>query len=338
VSEPGLVVNALQARAGSFALGPIELHLQPGRVLVLVGPSGAGKTTTLETLAGFRTPLSGRIALAGRDITTLAPEDRRIGYVFQHAHLFPHLSVRDNVAFGINARGREKAGQEMEWLSRFGAAHLADRQPGALSGGERQRVALARALASQPRLLLLDEPLSAVDPPQRETLRELLQDLMATLDIPAVHVTQDRDEALALADDLAVVVNGQLRQTGAAAQVASQPMDADVAALFGWLPLQDSHVTAGYYRPEDVELSQPGTETQSAAPADLRFTARVERLLPTLPLARVTIGPSPQLTALVLRRRLDELGLRRGAPVQVEIPRGQLRRIPAAGATSTPTS
>src|SRR5579884_615144 len=138
-----LVLERLSTTAGSFRLGPVDLNVDPGEVLVVLGPSGAGKTTLLDAIAGFRQPTSGRVRLAGRDITSAPPEHRGIGVVFQHAALFPHLSVRENVGFGPKARGEDRQPRLEELLARFGLVDHTDRRPRSLSGGERQRVALA---------------------------------------------------------------------------------------------------------------------------------------------------------------------------------------------------
>jgi len=246
--NPGLRISELSAQAGSFTLGPVSLAIPPDRVLVVLGPSGAGKTMLLETIAGLRPQQAGQISLAGTDITSLPPERRRIGLVFQDAALFPHLNVRDNIRFGPRARRAASPDGSDDLLHQLGIEHLADRAPRSLSGGERQRVALARALAIKPGLLLLDEPLSALDQPTREEMRALLQRLLAELEIPAAHVTHDRDEALSIGDDLAVIVGGQLRQTGPAATVAAEPADPDIARLLGWSELGGGTAAAGTVR------------------------------------------------------------------------------------------
>jgi len=345
-AEAGLSISGLSAQAGSFTLGPVSLHIPPDRVLVVLGPSGAGKTLLLETIAGLRPQQAGQISLAGTDITSLPPERRRIGLVFQDAALFPHLTVKDNVQFGPRAHHAASPDGTGDLLHQLGIEHLADRSPRWLSGGERQRVALARALAIQPGLLLLDEPLSALDQPTREDMRTLLQQLLTELEIPAAHVTHDRDEALSIADDLAVIVSGQLRQTGPAASVAAEPADPDVARLLGWSEL--GHGTADgttarigqlaladmaagpsgpvhvFYRPEDVQFSHTTAQTPEGA----SLTAHVERIVRTRPLARVTLGCDPPVAALMLHRDIERLQLTAGDPVQVSLPTGSLRVFP----------
>jgi ABC-type Fe3+/spermidine/putrescine transport system ATPase subunit len=342
-AEGGLSVSELTGQAGSFTLGPVSLDIPTDRVLVVLGPSGAGKTMLLETIAGLRPQQAGHISLAGTDITSLPPERRRIGLVFQDAALFPHLTVTENIRFGPRASGTGSPDGTSGLLRQLGIEHLADRSPRSLSGGERQRVALARALAIQPRLLLLDEPLSALDQPTREDMRALLQQLLTQLEIPAAHVTHDRDEALSIADDLAVIVAGQLRQTGPAASVSAEPADPDVARLLGWSEL--GHGTADgatarigqlalgdigaglsgpvqvFYRPEDVQLSHTTAET----PAGASLTAHVGRIVRTRPLARITLGCDPPVAALMLHRDIEQLQLTAGDPVRVNLPPGSLR-------------
>jgi ABC-type sulfate/molybdate transport systems ATPase subunit len=347
-ADRGLAITGLAGQAGSFGIGPIDLHVPADRVLVILGPSGAGKTMLLETIAGLRPPRSGQIRLAGTDLTALPPERRRIGLVFQDAALFPHLSVSQNVAFGPQASRQALGADANSLLRRLGISHLADRSPRSLSGGERQRVALARALAIMPSLLLLDEPLSALDQPTREDMRALLQELLADLEIPAVHVTHDRDEALSIGDDLALIVAGQLRQTGPASQVAAEPAAADAARLLGWSELgrgttQHQAVRAGqlllpdaappgvqgpvhiFYRPEDVLLGTPAPD----APAGASLTAQIAQVLPTRPLARVSLASDPPVTALMLHRDLERLRLQAGTSAEATLPAASVRVFPA---------
>jgi molybdate transport system ATP-binding protein len=350
-ADRGLTVTGLTGQAGSFGIGPIDLHVPPGRVLVVLGPSGAGKTMLLETIAGLRPQRSGQVRLAGSDLTALPPERRRIGLVFQDAALFPHLSVSQNVAFGPRA-SRQASGAGVDagsLLRRLGIARLASRSPRSLSGGERQRVALARALAITPRLLLLDEPLSALDQPTREDMRTLLQELLVDLEIPTIHVTHDRDEALSIGDDLAIIAAGQLRQSGQASQVAAEPADPDAARLLGWSELghgttEHRAVRVGqlllrdaappgidgpvhiFYRPEDVLVGTPASDALAGV---VSVTAPIAQVLPTRPLARVSLACDPPMTALMLHRDLSRLGLQAGTPAQATLPLGSIRVFPA---------
>ncbi|UPV75379.1 ABC transporter ATP-binding protein [Halorussus limi] len=264
-----------------------DLSVADGETLVVLGPSGSGKSLLLETVAGFHDH-EGRVALAGRDLTDRPPEERGLGFVFQDYALFPHMSVRENVAFGGNYHD---ARDPDDLLAEFGVADLADRYPPTLSGGESQRVALARALAVRPDAFLLDEPLSALDVPTRQTLRELLADVLA--DQTAMYVTHNRTTARAVADRVAVIRDGEIVQTGSPEAVFERP-DTPFVARFtgancleldgGALAVPDgrlrfdgagaSEATAESathlaVRPEHVELD----------PADPDFAAPVERVV-----------------------------------------------------------
>ncbi len=351
--ERGLIVRGLQARAGAFQLAPVDLTVGGGRVLALLGPSGSGKTTLLDTIAGLRHAMAGTVHLDGLELTTLPPDQRRIGVVFQHGALFPNMSVAENVRFGLRARGDAGTGQADMLLNRLGLERLARRSPRSLSGGETQRVALARALAIRPGLLLLDEPLSALDRPAREELRGTLQDLLADLAVPAVFVTHDRDEALSVGDDIAVLADGRLRRTGAALDVAASPGDPAAALLLGWRELGRGRVSRGtlrighltldlaglpgppapdgpadiFYRPEDVLLGGYQPPAQVAG----HFVARISRVTPTVPLGQVSLDGPPAVTALVLRRQLARLRLQPGTHADVRFPPEALHVIPVPG-------
>ena len=214
----------------AFAL---DLALEVSRTVALVGPSGAGKTSALRVIAGLAQPRRGRVALEGEAWLDTAfrlclpPDRRRVGLVFQDYALFPHLSVRANVAFGARGRPVEAL------LERFRIGHLASARPPELSGGERQRVALARALAYDPAVLLLDEPLAALDAHTKAEVRHELAELLRELALPTLLVTHDYEDAAALADHVGVLVEGRLRQLGTPAELVAQPRDAFVASFTG---------------------------------------------------------------------------------------------------------
>ena len=222
-----LVLDHVTIPLRAFDVG---LTLEVEGTVALVGPSGAGKTTVLRAVAGLATPASGTIAVGGEawfgNGVALEPDQRRAGLVFQDYALFPHLSVRRNVEYG----GKARAG---ELLERFGIAHLAGERPDRLSGGERQRVAVARALARDPAVLLLDEPLSALDAHTKTSVRAELHDFLAELDIPVLLVTHDFEDAAALAQRIGVIVQGELRQLGTPAELVAEPADAFVASFTG---------------------------------------------------------------------------------------------------------
>jgi ABC-type Fe3+/spermidine/putrescine transport system ATPase subunit len=230
---PALRLEGIGHRYGSTqAVADVTLEVAPGRVLALVGPSGCGKSTLLRLVAGLLTPSSGSLHLDGEDATRLRAERRRIGYVPQSYALFPHLSVRDNAAYGLRAQRVPRAERDERVdhaleLTRMTA--YADRSPAQLSGGQRQRVALARALAIRPRVLLLDEPLSALDPQLRDGMRRDLRRLLAEADCCTIIVTHDQAEALALADEVAVMRAGRLVQRDTVEGVWSRPADPFVA-------------------------------------------------------------------------------------------------------------
>jgi molybdate transport system ATP-binding protein len=238
--DAGLVVNGSVER-GSFRLS-LELTVAPGEVLGVLGPNGAGKTTLLRTLAGLNALTDGHIGLDGETVDDVAggcfvaPEHRPVGFVFQNYRLFPHLSVRDNVAFAPRSRSRgRRESREIadRWLGRLGLSELAARKPRELSGGQQQRVALARALAADPDLLLLDEPLAALDARTKLEVRAELRRHLADFAGATVLVTHDPLEAMIMADRLLVIENGQIVQQGTPAEVARRPATQYVARLVG---------------------------------------------------------------------------------------------------------
>ncbi|WP_225027150.1 ABC transporter ATP-binding protein [Xinfangfangia pollutisoli] len=232
-----LVIDQLTMTYGQVtALDDVSLTVKEGEFITLLGPSGSGKTTLLMSIAGFNRPTAGEIVFDGRQITGLEPEDRDFGLVFQGYALFPHLSVADNVAFPLRVRKWDKArirARVAEMLDLVGLAHLAGRKPRQLSGGQQQRVALARALAFGPRVLLLDEPLSALDRMLRETMQQELRRLHRETGVTFLYVTHDQQEALTLSDRIAVFNKGRIVECDTAQRLFRAPKTRFVAEFLG---------------------------------------------------------------------------------------------------------
>jgi putative spermidine/putrescine transport system ATP-binding protein len=220
----------------THALDEFSLHVQPGEFVALLGPSGCGKTTALRMVAGFDRPDAGQILVDGVDVSRTAAQHRDMGMVFQSYSLFPNMTARDNVAFGLRLR-RQRSGprrhRALELLEMVGLSEHAVKYPHQLSGGQQQRVALARALAIEPRVLLLDEPLSALDAKVRAELRDQIRALQQRLDITTLFVTHDQEEALSMADRVCVMFQGHVEQIASPAELYSQPSTAFVAEFVG---------------------------------------------------------------------------------------------------------
>lgn len=231
-----LKLESINKKWGDFRLRHISFDIPQGEFFVLLGPSGAGKSLLLELIAGFHRPDSGRIYINGRNVTALAPEKRGIGFVYQDQMLFPHKNVRQNIAYGLDVRGvnREVVAKKLESLAAMlHLEQLMGRPATALSGGEKQRVGIARALAVDPDLLLLDEPFSSLDPPEKQKLWHELKSLHAQTAITIVHVTHDRAEAIALAQRIGIIQGGCIEQVGADLNVFQQPNSHFVAEFTG---------------------------------------------------------------------------------------------------------
>jgi len=244
----GLNLKALSKFYGdTVAVKDLSLEIEPGEFLFLLGPSGAGKSTVLRLIGGYEQPTSGTIEMGGRDITRLPVEKRNIGMVFQSYALFPHMTVAQNVAFGLKMRkiGRTELEQKVaETLELVELDGLGQRYPRQLSGGQQQRVALARAIVYRPGLLLLDEPLANLDRRLRDTMRVELKRLQRRIGITTVMVTHDQEESLSMADRVVVLHQGQLEQIGPPAQVYSRPTSSFVAAFIGEINLLKGEVLA----------------------------------------------------------------------------------------------
>jgi putative spermidine/putrescine transport system ATP-binding protein len=218
------------------AVSNASLSLAAGELLAVLGPSGCGKTTLLRIAGGYEHADSGTIRIQGRDVTRLAPDERNVGMVFQNYALFPHMSVLDNVEFGLRMRGvgrEERRGRAADMLSLVGLHGIDKRKPAELSGGQQQRVALARALVIEPAVLLLDEPLANLDRNERLRMRDEVRSLQQRLRITTILVTHDQEEALAIADRIAVMDTGRIEQTGRALDLCLNPASPFVANFFG---------------------------------------------------------------------------------------------------------
>lgn len=237
MNSGSLALEHITRRFGEHvAVNDISFEVPPGELLALIGASGSGKTTTLRIAAGYEVPDSGRVLLGGRDITSLPPQKRGFGMVFQHYALFPHMSVEANVAFGLEARGVDRTARirrARSALESVGLGKAGLRSIQSLSGGEQQRVALARALVIEPDVLLMDEPLSNLDPTLRQSTRDELRSMLHRVGVPALFVTHDQEDAFAIADRIVLIRKGQLLQVGTPEDLYDRPASLDVATFIG---------------------------------------------------------------------------------------------------------
>ncbi|HEY7875123.1 MAG TPA: sulfate/molybdate ABC transporter ATP-binding protein, partial [Actinomycetota bacterium] len=336
---------------GDFeAVKDVSFEAREGAITAILGPSGSGKSTVLRMLAGLETPTSGRIWIAGRDLTDTSTQERRVGMVFQHYALFRHMTVAKNIAFGLSVRKVPKDAQEARVRELLGLVQLepfAHRYPDQLSGGQRQRVALARALAPKPSVLLLDEPFGALDAKVRQDLRHWLHEIHRELGITSLLVTHDQEEALELAHQLVVMHEGKLEQVGDTNAIYNEPATPFVAGFVGAANVIQGLVISGrvqfgeqhldgaghiqegapahaYVRPHDVTVSSVPINGSSSA-------ATVERVndLGWISKVRLVLADGQALTAEVPNERLD--GVAAGGRVYVDLRNAKVFP-PASGA------
>jgi sulfate transport system ATP-binding protein len=304
-------VRNVSKRFGTFqALDDVSLAVPSGSLTALLGPSGSGKSTLLRAIAGLETPDAGEVVIAGRDATGVAPQRRGVGFVFQHYAAFKHMTVHDNVAFGLTIRKRPRSEireRVAELLDLVQLGPFGNRYPAQLSGGQRQRMALARALAVKPQVLLLDEPFGALDARVRAELREWLRRLHEEVHVTTIFVTHDQEEAMDVADQIAVLNRGRVEQVGAPRTLYEEPTSEFVMSFVG--PV--NRLGEGWVRPHDLQLElQPAPGAEEAMierVVHLGFEVRVE----------LVRGDGAVLHAQITRDRCEELELERGQIVYV---------------------
>jgi len=335
-----VTVEGAHATLGDFKLHDISLNVASGEFFVILGPSGAGKTVLLDLIAGFVNPHQGRVLLDDADVTHLPTEKRRIGYMFQNYALFPNMSVYKNIEFGLAyTKLPNHALRIEEMMELVGISSLRDRTPTTLSGGEQQRVALARSLILEPRVLLLDEPLSALDARSRDVIREELKDVVNQFGITAMFVTHDQIDARLLADRLGIMYDGKLVQTGSVHQIFDKPENEQVAAFVSMENLFEGRVVSQEggiitvdvhdktveavadnekdevvilgIRPENVTLMLEPTVSS----ARNTFRGTISKILYLGPVNKVIIDCGFSLAAFVTNRSSEALKLDKGTEV-----------------------
>ncbi len=304
-------VTGVTKRFGDYlALDDVSLEVPDGSLTALLGPSGSGKSTLLRIIGGLESPDAGRVVIHGEDQTSVAPQRRGIGFVFQHYAAFKHMTVRDNVAFGLTVRKRPKAevaARVDELLEIVGLAGYQKRYPSQLSGGQRQRMALARALAVEPKVLLLDEPFGALDAKVRADLREWLRKLHEEVHVTTLLVTHDQEEAMSIADQITVMDHSRIEQTGSPRELYDRPATPFVMRFLG--PV--TQLGEALVRPHDIALSHEARagsfEAQVARVVVLGFEVRAELVL----------GEGEEIEVQLTRGEADELELAVGDIVHV---------------------
>lgn len=315
----GIVVEKVCKQFGSFqAVDDVSLTIKSGSLVALLGPSGSGKSTLLRLIAGLEMPDSGKILLTGKDATYQSVQERNIGFVFQHYALFKHLTVRQNIAFGMEIRKAPKAkikARVEELLELVQLSGLGNRYPSQLSGGQRQRVALARALAVEPKVLLLDEPFGALDAKVRKDLRAWLRRLHDEVHVTTVFVTHDQEEAMEVSDEIVVMNKGQVEQIGTPAEIYDHPASAFVMSFIGPVNVlpSTSNIFQGngfdsahpemFLRPQDVivETSPNGTTVPARVSRLIHLGWEIQ--------VELTLDDGQVVTANLSREKFDQLHL-----------------------------
>lgn len=315
----GIVVESVSKQFGSFkAVDDVSLEIKSGSLVALLGPSGSGKSTLLRLISGLELPDTGRILLTGKDATFQSVQERNIGFVFQHYALFKHLTVRQNIAFGLEIRKAPKnkiKNRVSELLELVQLSGLGDRYPSQLSGGQRQRVALARALAVEPEVLLLDEPFGALDAKVRKDLRAWLRRLHDEVHVTTVFVTHDQEEAMEVSDEVVVMNKGAVEQIGTPAEIYDHPASAFVMSFIG--PVNVLPSTSGLFQSNGFDSAHPKMFLRpqdviiETNPNGTTVPARISRLinLGWEIQAVLTLEDGQVMTAHLSRERFDELNL-----------------------------
>lgn len=323
------------------AVEPLDLAITAGEFFSILGPSGCGKTTLLRVMAGFLQPTTGRVLIDGADVTGLGPSRRPTAMIFQSLALFPHMSVADNVAFGLEARGvsrRARRSRAEQLLDLVALSGFGSRRPAELSGGQRQRVAIARALAVEPAVLLLDEPLSALDLKLRQHMREELRQIQSRTRVTFIYITHDQGEALAMSDRIAVMSRGRIEQLGPPAALYDDPATPFVATFLGEQNAVEGRVTAlgdGGIAEIETPLGRMRGRARAGvsigAAATLMIRPEQTRLLEATASAGAGNRVEAALTTRVLEGATETLGFRAG-PIQLTVTRVTERGGRAEGA------
>jgi sulfate transport system ATP-binding protein len=311
----GITAVEVTKRFGDFvALDSVSVDVRGGSLTALLGPSGSGKSTLLRVLAGLEAPDSGEVWISGEEATTLAPQKRNVGFVFQHYAAFKHMTVSDNIGFGLKIRKRPKdeiRRRVSELIDLVQLTGFGDRYPAQLSGGQRQRMALARALAVEPEVLLLDEPFGALDARVRKELRSWLRRLHDEVHVTTVFVTHDQEEAMDVAEQIVVMNAGRVEQVGAPRDLYERPANEFVMTFIG----PTTWIDGGYARPHDLELAPSGSDGLKARVTrvvHLGFEVRVE--LTTEAGEDVTVQLTREQAAALTPAVGDDVCVRPGVP------------------------